>query len=245
MKKIIVGILPSYIEGEGVYSNYYKFIDLYSKKIIENGAVPVGILLNGDQLDYCSLEMCDCFIIPGGNKVRGYVYETIYYAIKKNKPLIGICMGAEALDIFSVVYEKIKDCFKSIDDFRNIYLSLKDNNDGTLLKALPDGNIHDNNIVSINKINDIYHEVLVDEDSLAYKIFGPRIEVPSMHGYDFKYVGKDFKVTGKASDGVCEIIEYNNPEYFIIGFHFHVELMDSEVFKHFIEEAKVRRMKIS
>lgn len=69
MWKIIVGILPQIRlnTDNNPDNDKYEFLDLYTKKIIECGVIPVGICLNNRKLDYSSLDICDAFILPGGN----------------------------------------------------------------------------------------------------------------------------------------------------------------------------------
>lgn len=94
MKKIVVGVLPQIKlrTNDNPYDDKYEFLDLYSKAILDAGGIPVGLCLNEGNLDYSSLEICDAFLLPGGNKVWSCYYETISYAITHNKPLLGICL---------------------------------------------------------------------------------------------------------------------------------------------------------
>lgn len=243
MRKMVIGILPTYKEDKKeLYNDYYKFISLYTKKVIEAGAIPIGILLDGDNLSKESLDICDGFIIPGGNKIYYYVYEVIDYAIKNNKPLIGVCMGAEAIDIYSVISEYMdKDKSYTKEELVKIYQALKEKNEGTLLRKLDINNIHNNDFNTIDDYENCLHEIKINENSISYSIFGDKVNVPSMHNYDFKYIGSSFKGVGYASDNVCEIIEYNKKDYFIIGVHFHPELTDSGIFKRLVLECELRK----
>jgi gamma-glutamyl-gamma-aminobutyrate hydrolase PuuD len=126
MKKIVVGILPTLKlnTNDNPYDDYYQFIDMYSKKIIECGAIPIGILMNNGKLDTSSLEVCDAFLLPGGKKAESYAYETLYYAIIHNKPVLGICLGMQEIAIFSLIWEKLKEEERenlSFDRFYEIY----------------------------------------------------------------------------------------------------------------------------
>ena len=238
MIKPIIGIIPTYNENDGhIYEEYDKYVSMYGRRVKEAGGVPVGLIIEDDILPE-QLEMCDGFIIQGGHKIRRYVYQIIDYAIKNNKPLLGICMGSEAIDIYSVVADNVSVS----EDIEATYKRLKEENDGSLLRRLDDNNIHCNDFVTMDDYNNALHKITIDKDSIAYSIFEKEeIEVPSMHNYDYKMVGKAFKVTAYAPDGVSEIIEYNNKDYFIIGTHFHVELMNTNMFKCFIDECIKRK----
>lgn len=79
--------------------------------------------------------------------------------------------------------------------------------------------------------------------SILYSIYKTnKLSVVSLHSYDFKFVGKDFKASAKAIDGVNEAIEYNDPNYFILGVHFHPELDDNNlIFERLIAEGEKRK----
>jgi gamma-glutamyl-gamma-aminobutyrate hydrolase PuuD len=241
---MVVGILPQMKlkTDDDPYNDKYEFLDLYSKKIIEIGAIPVGILLSNGELDYSFLDICDAFILPGGNKAYKYYYETISYAIKENKPVLGICLGLEAMAIFSDVFEKIDG--NDIDEkFFETYKKLKDENDGTLLKKLESPNIHGDIIVNYDNIDAARHEVeIIDKSSILYDIFKKdKLNVVSLHNYNPKWIGKNFKVTAKATDDVIEAIEFNNKDYFILGVHWHPEHdNDNLLFKRLIKEGEKR-----
>ncbi len=263
MKKVIVGIVPtsSIFTTENPYQDKYSFVNGYSKKIIESGGIPVGILLNDDKLDTEILELCDAFLIQGGNKVYKYIYEIIYYALKNNKPLLGICLGAEAIDIFSVILDRINinnlteineildrinvNNLTEIDKINDIYKQLKEENEGTLLRKITSPNIHGDIKVNRNNIFTARHDIEILSSSILYSIYKTnKLSVVSLHSYDFKHVGKDFIVSAKAPDGVCEAIEYNNDNYFILGVHFHPELEENNlIFERLIFEGQIRTSK--
>lgn len=86
MNKCIIGILPSYYcENENPYSEYYKYNCIFARKLLEAGGVPVGMMFNGNKLDYKVLDLYDGFLITGGNKINDFVYEILYYAYENNK----------------------------------------------------------------------------------------------------------------------------------------------------------------
>jgi gamma-glutamyl-gamma-aminobutyrate hydrolase PuuD len=246
--KIIIGILPKTIikTNNDPYEDRYEFSDLYSKKIIECGAIPLGILLRNGELDEDSLKACDAFLLPGGSVVKKYYYQTIYYAIKHNKPLLGICLGMHGIGIFSDIMEKMATFNFKEEEFFNIYKDLKEQNEGTLLKKLTSPNIHGDIIVNYDNIDKARHKVIIkDKDSLIYDIFKKEeLMVVSLHNYALKWVGKDFKATTYAEDNVIEAIEYNKQGYFILGVQWHPEHdEDNLLFKRLISEAKLRQEK--
>lgn len=245
MKKVVVGILPQIKLKltDCPYDDKYEFINLYSKKIIESGGIPVGICLNDGELDYNSLEMCDAFLLPGGDKVHKCYYEAIFYAIRTNKPLLGICLGLEGLAIFSMISENL-NINSATQDFIKKYQELKDNNNGTLLAEIKSPNIHGDVKVKYDNIDDARHNIRIDKNSLLYSIYQKEeLSVVSLHSYNPKWIGNGFKVTATALDGVVEAIEYKSENHFILGVHFHPELEDNcLIFKRLIEES-IKRIK--
>lgn len=242
MRKIIVGIVPQakIKTSENPYDDKYEFLDVYTKRIFDAGAIAIGICLNGGKLDYSSLEMCDAFLIPGGNKIEEYCYDIVSYAIKNNKPLIGICMGLQCLAIYSLVTEQLSKDF-SKQQFFEKYNELKKINNGSLLSLIQSDEIH-NSEITYDTINNARHNIQIEKKSLLYEIYQKdKMSVVSLHNYCPKKIGKDFKISAFASDKVVEAIEYNSERHFILGVLFHAELEDdNSIFKRLIFEANKR-----
>ncbi|MBR6252409.1 MAG: homoserine O-succinyltransferase [Clostridia bacterium] len=239
MKKII-GILPTYRfeETDSPYDDVYKFVPLYSIKIHEAGGLPIGILLNDKKLDMDVLDMCDGFIIPGGNKVYDFLFEVINYCIKKNKPILGICLGAEAIAIFSEIYEKTKNQ----ENFLKVYSEIEQETEGAVLNKLDDSSmaLHSRHYSRFEP-DSAKHIIKPKEGSHIFNIYGDSKNVASMHSFDFRKIGEDFEVTATASDGVSECIEYKDKNYFIVGVHFHPEVEeDNKIFEFFMNEVNKR-----
>ena len=72
MRKPIIGIIPTeyLFQSENPYDDYYKFINNYGKRVIEAGGIPYGILLDDGKINKDMLELCDAFIITGGNQIK-------------------------------------------------------------------------------------------------------------------------------------------------------------------------------
>lgn len=230
-RKKVIGIIASHINNtDDVYEDYYKFVSAYINKL-DNKVISIGLFIDNEE-DLSSLDLCDGFIIQGGNKVERIIYCVIDYALKNKKPLLGICLGSEAIANYSNIRDRL-DYSRDItlNYINEVYEKLESENDGTLLKKLVKPNIHDNDIHD----NNYFHDVIIDKNSIAYDIFKKeKISVPSFHGYDYKFIGKEFKITGRAEDGVSEIIEYKG-DTFIMGVHFHPEIIKTDIFNYFID----------
>ena len=235
--KPIIGILPvstlNKSSNENYYDEQYKFVNLYCKKIYEEGGIPVGILLNDNKLDYDTLSLYDGFLIPGGKRLEHYVYQIIDYCIKNNKPILGICAGMHAMSIYSYVMEDLDDVELSGDK----YQKLKEENNGSLLKQISG---HYNKL-TFDNIDSAKHKIKIDKDSILYNVYKKEeIDVVSLHKYSPKIIGKGFKTTSYSND-IIESIEYNKEGYFIVGVQWHPEYENNTIIKRLIDESSKRK----
>lgn len=241
MKKMIIGILPQILikTDDNPYNDKYEFLDLYSKRILECNGIPVGICLNNGILDKNSLSICDAFLLPGGNKIWSCYYEVITYALKNNKPLLGICLGFQALAIYSMVMDEQSN---SVNSFISNYEMIKEKNEGNLLQKIENDSHRKEKLTYLN-VDKLRHNVnIVDNSSYLYDIFKrKKINSVSLHYFTPKKIGSKFRVTAMADDGIIEGIEYYDNNYFIMGVCFHPEWDDdNKIFKRLILEAYKR-----
>lgn len=194
MKKII-GIIPSTLgfNTDNPFDNKYYVQNSYIEKI-SNYAIPIILAPINFKLTKEQLDMCDVFLIIGGKNVHKYHFEVIDYALKANKKLLGICLGMQAIGMFSN------------NDFK----------EETLIKVKN----HYNNDITHENNELLVHNIIIEENSTMYKLFGNKLKVNSIHNYALKYISSPFKIVAKSND-IIEAIEYKN----IIGVQFHPELM--------------------
>ena len=127
--KVIIGIVPACKRNdENPYEYRYSFINNYSKKILKNNALPIGILLNDCKMDEDILNICDGFLFPGGNRFEKFHLEILIHAIKYNKPVLGICLGMQVMVYYDILKKYIDEFNLSlnIDNLWNAYLKIKD-----------------------------------------------------------------------------------------------------------------------
>lgn len=161
------------------------------------------------------LSLCDGFILPGGDTWYSLDEVVIDYAIRRDKPLLAICLGMQAL---SKVLSGEKE--KAYDN------TIKNN---TLINHLEP-----------NK--DYVHSVIIDKNSKLYSIIGKKeIWVNSRHSYHVPELDNTL-VSARSSDGLIEGVELKDKK-FIIGVQWHPEsnLEDKhskKLFKSFFDNFK-------
>ena len=248
--KVIIGIVPACKRNDkNPYEYRYSFINNYSKKILKNNALPIGILLNDCKMDEDILNICDGFLFPGGNRFEKFHLEILIHAIKYNKPVLGICLGMQVMVYYDILKKYIDEFNLSlnIDNLWNAYLKIKDDKIFKLAD-IKKPNIHGYQIMeelvecNIDNINKSKHNISINENSILYKIYKETTkDVYSLHLKKVVNLGNNFTVCAKANDGVIEAIEYKDKNYFILGVQYHAELDDNQLFKYFIKEVRNRK----
>lgn len=109
MKKI-VGIVPSasLFTSEDCYQDRYFFVNNYGKRIAAADAVPMGLLADDGYQIPGTLDQCDSILICGGGKIYPYHFQAVHYAVTSGKPLLGICLGMQAIHSYFIVAEEAK-----------------------------------------------------------------------------------------------------------------------------------------
>ena len=183
--KKIIGIIANTIgfDSNNPFDDKYFAQNNYVIKIKKLGGIPIIIPHVDMQINYDALDLCDAFLITGGKDIHKYHLDVIEYAMNKNKKLLGICMGMQAIGMSS----------------NNDY------NEETLVKV---DNHYNDDITHLEK-ELLIHEVEFENDSLLYDLLGKRMMVNSIHRYALMSVSYPFKVVGKCGD-IIEAIEYKN-----------------------------------
>ena len=159
------------------------------------------------------LSFCDGFILPGGDTWYRLDEVVIDYAIRKDKPLLAICLGMQALS-------------KVLSGEKRIAYDNTIKND-TLINHLEPN-------------NNYVHSVIIDKNSKLYSIIGDEeITVNSRHSYHVPELDNTL-VSARSSDGLIEGVELKDKK-FIIGVQWHPESnLDDEyskrLFKAFFDK---------
>ena len=141
------------------------------------------------------LSLRDAFILPGGDTWYQLDEVVIDYAIRKDKPLLAICLGMQVLS-------KVLSGEK-----RTAY-------DNTIK--------NDTLINHLEPNNNYVHSVIIDKNSKLYSIIGDEeITVNSRHSYHVPELDNTL-VSARSSDGLIEGVELKDKK-FIIGVQWHPE----------------------
>lgn len=142
------------------------------------------------------LDLCDGFLVPGGSKWFSYDEYIVEYALRKNKPILGVCLG---MQIMGIVDNKLNS---------GIF-------DGTFKLDKPS---------HYQPKAPYAHSIRIKEGSQLSSILGVNTcKVNSRHHYCIQDV-VDFVISAYSDDGVVEAIEHPK-KVFAIGVQWHPELM--------------------
>jgi len=221
-----------------VLNNCYNLNSCDVNAIIEAGGVPIIIPYDLDSIDDY-LSIVNGIYFAGGGDVNpiilnedphkniGYIcperdlFELELYkrAFLKKIPMIGICRGAQIINIAA---------------------------GGTIFQDL--NTQVDNHIchkqLSPTPLSSYFHTVSLEQGTILHSIYeSPSIYTNSYHHQSIKSPATDFIVSASTSDGVIEAIEYTG-DFFILGIQWHPEVLNSVhkeallIYKRFINECK-------
>lgn len=228
--KKVIGILGTIAvdeENDKIVALY----DGYRNAIIKKGCIPFLITtyndydylntkradipeLTEEEKEYykCVVDMCDGLLIPGGYRWYNFDEFIVGYAIEKDIPVLGICMGMQMLA-----------CLDN-NDFNEQTLKLNETNIDHSQR----------NIKYVHKVN-------IVENTKLYKILNTNsINVNSKHRYHVDKVN-NYRISGYSDDGLIEAIEHLNKK-FVIGVQWHPEKMieydefANKILDSFVEE---------
>ena len=239
--KPVIGILPTYNlinETNDPYLDQASFIRMYEKKIYECGGIPIG-LLHQNMEEYLSL--CDGYLWPGGSKVWPDFFLVLEDALKKKKPILGVCLGLQAMGtFFNLREEKENHPEKSLEELKQF---LKDTDH--YLKQLEDDSYHNHYVTKdVESQMAARHPIHLKKDTLFYKIMGQeQLDVVSLHSFILPCAAKDVCVSATSEDGVIEAIEYTKDGAQILGVQYHPELEStSELFSWLVDASYQKTM---
>lgn len=240
---IKIGIVPTYSENKTrPFLNTLNFVSNYPKRLLEVNSTPLGILFPDGNFYESELQSFDGFLIPGGSVIRPYHLLTIHYAITHNKPLLGVCLGLQALGAYDYVVNNIKSQNKTVnyETIMETYLRIMSNED-LYLKEVEN---HDPEPTFYNdSVPKASHMIYIKPNTKLFEIYNAsEIVEPSIHNSILKQISKSFIVSAVSKEGYIEGIEYQDQNNFVIGVQFHPELEEKNniLFKRFVDECRQR-----
>ncbi len=211
--KPIIGIVASWDEGK----ESSVLPHTYVSSVLEAEGIPLLIPMVGQVGIGDILAEIDGIIFPGGDDIdpRRYGEQPLTKlgrinprlddlelalaekALNMGLPLLGICRGSQVVNVAS---------------------------GGTLVQDIPSqiGGAMKHRQEAPRWYGT--HEVIIDEDSLAFKVFGTRrLSVNSFHHQSIREAGENLVISGRAPDGVSEVIE--GKKGFVLLLQWHPEAM--------------------
>jgi putative glutamine amidotransferase len=229
----LIGIVMNY-DDTGAYfakTPWYALRRNYFEAIQKAGGAPVALPYHIDNIpDY--MRVLDGLVIAGGpdyppefygevpiphllRLIKGgraeFDFKLLDAALKKNIPVLGICAGEQAI---------------------NIYFG------GTLHQDIQTHDPKAMNHLKPKPVTEASHSIAVKEGTLLHRITGKTTyEVNSSHHQAVNRVGQGLVVNAIAPDGVIEGVEH--PDYkFCLGLEWHPEfetcVEDTKVFSAFL-----------
>jgi putative glutamine amidotransferase len=135
---------------------------------------------------------------PGPRERDTFELEILSRTIQDKKPFLGICRGAQLLNIGcgGTMYQDVSEFPVS----------------------------EDHTVAGYSEIESKKHPVLITHPSRTYDLLGrERITVNTGHHQFMDSIGNGLSVSGTSPAGIVEIIESADPEHFCIGVQSHPE----------------------
>ena len=238
MKKKI-GVVPKAILGDLSKSNmsdYYNLGNNYVKRVTEAGCIPVGIAPADGWVAEELLDLCDGFVVQGGQEFSPHHFQVIHHAVTKGKRYLGICLGQQLIYAYFELRKRVEargyegDLIKAICAYleeQGPDFSVQEKVEGHYSGAMPRGQEdvakHDVNIVPGTLLHRVLGKDTVRAASFHYLNTPPTQELVTINAWSAK------------GDGVVEGTEYGDN---VLGVQFHPEVDDllPELFKFLTEE---------
>lgn len=234
--KPLIGVIPAMESDE----KFYKVSKNNLVALEEAGGIPVVLsyLSNANDIDQI-IEQLDGLYLTGGDDIDpihfneephpnlgafnpkrdAFEIEVTKKMLVKDKPVLGVCKGAQIINLAS-----------GGDMYQDIHAQIDD--------SLLQHNQKAPNYVAL-------HEVELMKGSLIYQVVGRgKIRVNSFHHQANRQVDDAFVISGRAKDGVVEVVE-SKVHRFVLGVQWHPEMMaavgddfSNKIFEGFISACK-------
>ena len=182
----------------------------YALAVIAAGGLPVFLPVSADPARYA--DRLDGLLLTGGTDIEPERYgqepSPELYTREPERDAFELSLLDGALDTEKPV----------LGICRGIQV-LNVHGGGTLHQHVPPHACHD------QPPDSIIHRVDLAEGSLAASLYGPSIQVNSLHHQIIDELADGYSATGRSDDGAIEVIEARRRPW--LGVQWHPELMDS------------------
>ncbi len=209
--KPVIGIFPSYnSDKKEIFLDNY-----YTEEIMDSGATPIVLPIDNTEKMLEAFSKIDGLVLSGGVDIDPKYYGEantgksieicplmdeaekllIDIAMKADIPILGICRGMQALNVF---------------------------NGGSLIQDIPSE--HGFSVVhSISLKEPAFHNITVEKGSLLSDAIGFGIHrINSYHHQAVREIAPGFSVAALSEDGIIESIYCKDKKY-VLGVQWHPE----------------------
>ena len=235
----IIGVVPAAILGDQTKSNmndYYKMGNNYAKRVLEAGCVPIGMVPVDYWLTEEALDLCDGFIVQGGDEFYAYHFQVIHHAITHGKKYLGICLGEQLIYVYLELKRRVEERGYEGDLVKAICTYIEEQGPGFSVQEKVDG--HRSGTMHRGEEDTAKHDVNVVPGTLLHRVLGrDTMRIASFHDLDTPPTQKLVPINAWSAkgDGVVEGTEYGDN---ILGVQGHPEVDDllPELFAFLAEE---------
>ncbi len=182
----------------------------YARAVIAAGGLPVFLPVNADPTGYA--DRLDGLLLSGGTDI-----EPERYGQPASPELYTREPDRDAFEM--ALLDGAADAGKPVLGICRGIQVLNVHGGGTLHQHVAPHACHD------RPPNLIVHRVDLAAGSLAASLYGPSVEVNSLHHQTIDELADGYVTTGRSDDGAIEVIESRRRPW--IGVQWHPELMDS------------------
>ena len=214
----VIGIVPSasLFQQEDLYLDQYRFVNHYGKRIVENGGIPFGVLPVDGHAAESVLGLCDGLLICGGGRIYPYHFEIVGYAVQREIPLLGICLGMQTIGTwFRVKEEAEKRQYKG--SLLSLYEQMKKEKFMFTLPVEHHWDVQPRR----DGLDEAKHPVRIRRGTHLHRLLGADVvQGVTLHHYRLNETAGALTVSARTDDGTIEGIEYGSQ---VVGVQFHPE----------------------
>lgn len=230
----VIGIVPTarLFDTEDPYKDQYIFVNNYVRRILDNGGTPLGVLSVDGRVAAEALGLCRGFLLCGGNKLWPYHLQVVEHAVKEGKPILGICLGMQAICAYFRVREAA-EARRFAGDILELFETMKRER---FMFNLPVAHHWD---VAIDRANigQTKHPVDIRSGTYLHRLLGAdRVWGATLHRYRVNGLPSGLVPSAFTADGTIEGIE-GGPNILGVQFHPEVEGELDSLFRDLIQKS--------